>query len=162
MEMDFVDSLPVDAGFGFSHFAKDAQTRCLDRIIQGAPLDKGLDIGEIPVRAMFVPVSVRMRMVPMVVVMGMIAHGGGVSVVMARRPMLEHNVHPDAENPVAGIDGDVQLECMVQSEFGELDPQMLGINAEADHGGQIHVAADSGKTVVKEYFHRSMHSLSMK
>jgi hypothetical protein len=89
----------------------------------------------------------------MLVLMGM-----PVAMVMLRFPVLERHVHPDAAYAVAGIGGDGQLEFMVQAELSQLGPQVSGIDPQADHGGQIHVAAYAGETVVEEYFHACMRS----
>ena len=72
---------------------------------------------------------------------------------MVRFLILEHHVYPGAADATAGTGIDVQLELMVKPELPQLGPQKFGRNTQVDHGGQVHVAADPGKTVVIKYVH---------
>ena len=81
--------------------------------------------------------------------------GQGLPVLM-RLAVLQHHVHLRAVDAASGTLADAQLELMIQAEPSEFGPQVLGLDPQVDHGGQVHVAAYSGEAVIVEYFHGSM------
>jgi hypothetical protein len=109
---------------------------------------------------MLMGVFVRMGMVVPVMIVPMT-----MMVVAMRAPVLAMPVtgpvhrtgqaHVDARSvdAVAGFPGHNQLELVPKAELVQLAPEIVGVHAEIDHGREVHVAAESGETVIIQYFH---------
>ena len=63
------------------------------------------------------------------------------------------NLHP--LNAVALFWLALERKFVTNGEFCQFGPQVVGANPKINQGGQIHVAADSGKTIVIQYLHKA-------
>jgi hypothetical protein len=50
------------------------------------------------------------------------------------------HVHAQAVDAVSGILTDFQMKFLIQTKLGQFGPQEVGGYAQAEHGGQVHVA----------------------
>lgn len=49
----------------------------------------------------------------------------------------------------------LERKFVTNGEFCQFGPQVVGADPKINQGGQIHVAADSGKTIVIQYLHKA-------
>jgi len=115
----------VYMGFGFSDATEDGQARGLYAVAEGAPVDDGINIGQVTVCGM-------------------------VTMVMI---VLQVHVNTLTVNAALGIIHDLQFELVRQAELGKLTAQQGFVNAKRQHGGKIHVATDSAEAVIVEHAH---------
>lgn len=63
------------------------------------------------------------------------------------------HMHLHALNAVSLLGLALQTKFVLQPQLGKLCLQVVCADPKINHGGKVHVAADSGKTVVVENFH---------
>ena len=113
-----------------------------------------------PATAMFVavPMVVMVMAVLMIMVMMVIV---AVMVVIFMLTVLtalilaaaKPHMHLHALNAVSLLGLALQTKFVFQPKLGKLCLQVVCADLKINHGGKVHVAADSGKTVVVENFH---------
>ena len=154
--MNLFHRFAVYPGLGLGHSLEDGQAGRLDRIIQGAGLDKIPDIGKISMKAMHMGMSGVFVVLVLMLLKHMgvpIAMGVIMRVLMGVPLALKADINARTMDTIAGLPGNLQCKLIVNAEFGEFAAQILRINSKIDHGGQVHVAADPGKTVIVEDIH---------
>ena len=77
-----------------------------------------------------------MSAMPMIVVVTPVSYGVVTGRVVGSQP----HVHAQAVDAVSGILADFQMKFLIQTKLGQFGPQEVGGYAQAEHGGQVHVA----------------------
>jgi hypothetical protein len=128
MKMDLVDGVTVDLCLGFGNFYEDIEACALD------PLGK--------ITFLYEPGNILERPVPMTVRCRRALSGG------------EDHVELCAENATPLVSFHLDL---VGTDFDlpQFFSENLRIDTQIDHGAEIHISADAGKTIVVQDFQDS-------
>ena len=159
-------SLAMHLGFCLGYAAKNTQARLFDRVCQCALRDDSRDAGQIPVQqvtalrgavAMHMGRCSSMRMFMLVdvsvfmpVLMVVVMH---VAVPVLLTVQVHMNLHP--LNPAAFFWLTLERKLVIYGELCQFCLQVIGADPKINRGGQIHIAADSGKTIVIQYLHKA-------
>jgi len=147
-------------GFCLGNAAKNTQARLLNRVCQRALRDNCRDVGQISVRqvpgfheAVVMHVgrrtSVRMSVFMLVPV--------GVFMPMCVPELLAVQTHMNLHplNPVAFFWLTLERKLVINGELCQFGLEVIGADPKINQGGQIHIAADSGKTIIIQYLHKA-------
>ena len=156
VKMHVFQSLAMHLGFCLGNTAKNSQARLLDRVCQRALRDNCCDVGQIPVRQVTAlrgavvmhvgrRISVRMPVFMTVRV--------GVFMPLLLTVQVHMNLHP--LNAVTFFWLTLERKLIINGELGQFGLQVIGADPKINQGGQIHIAADSGKTIVIQYLHKA-------
>ena len=116
-----------------------------------------LAVRVIVLAAVFVALMIVVVVMPVVMIvvvlvpMAMTALGLGRFVLIL--PAGKPHMHLHTLNTAAFLGLTFQTKFVLKPKPGELGLQIIRADAKINHGGKVHVAADSGKTVVVENLH---------
>ena len=169
--------LAVYLGLCQGYARKDTQAGLLDRLRQPALHDNGLDIGQISVRQMHttmlmmvsVPVLITalmtvIRPVTMPVLMRVIRRVirpvrrlrimASFTLLCSPRSAKPH-MYLHALYAAALLGLALKAKLVLKAQLGKLGFEVIGADPKINHGGKIHVAADSRKAVVVKNLHKT-------
>lgn len=92
-------------------------------------------------------------MVCMPVLMPHVGINGKICVTALFGAQAHMNLH--TLNTAAFFRQTMELKLVVDGKLGKLGAQIFGADPKINEGSQVHISADSGKTVVVQYLHKS-------
>ena len=77
----------------------------------------------------------------------------GVFMPLLLTVQVHMNLHP--LNAVTFFWLTLERKLIINGELGQFGLQVIGADPKINQGGQIHIAADSGKAIVIQYLHKA-------
>ena len=76
-----------------------------------------------------------------------------VAVLVLLAVQAHMNLHP--QDAIAYFWLTLKLKLVINGELGQFGLEVIGADPKINQGGQIHIAADSGKAIVIQYLHKA-------